>query len=76
MADDHPVMRMRIEEVLRLVAELEEKYRTFTLAPLHGTPPTPRQALTLADLAKIRASLQRSVAHLDRLLGEWDERQG
>ena len=74
---EDPIVRMAFEEVQALVASLEEKYRTMVLlTPLSGTPPSPRQLLTLADLAKIRASLQRSVAHLDKLLVAWDAREG
>ena len=68
-------MRMRLDEVLRLVAELEEKYRTWTLPHVAPTGTAPVPPVTLADLARIRASLQRSVAHLDRLLVEWDQAQ-
>ena len=70
--EDHPVMRMTLAEVQQFVAELEEKYGTWALFAPTVTPPG--HLVTLADLTKIRASLQRSVAHLDRLLGEWDQR--
>lgn len=75
MAEDHPVMHMTIEEVSALVAELEEKYRTWTLPRVAPTGTAPVPPVTLADLAAIRASLQRSVAYLDRLLVEWDQQQ-
>ena len=38
-AEDHPVFRMTLPEVLALVADLEEKYRTWTLPALETRPP-------------------------------------
>ena len=73
--EDHPVFRMTLPEVLALVADLEEKYRTWTLPHVAPTGTAPVPPVTLADLATIRASLQRSVAHLDRLLVDWDREQ-
>ena len=75
MADDHPLMQMTLFQVRDLVTTLEERYRTWL--PLAGasTIHTPASLLTLADLAAIRASLQRSVVHLDRLLVDWDQQQ-
>ena len=68
--EDHPIFSMTLQEVQALVTDLEAKYRTWAL-PRRAPPP---QA-TLVELAAIRASLQRSVAHLDRLLVEWDREQ-
>ena len=48
---DPPVMRMRLDEVLRLVAELEERYRTWTLPHVAPTGTAPVPPVTLADLA-------------------------
>ena len=73
-AEDHPVFRMRPGSA-RLVGELEERYRTWTLPHVAPTGTAPVPPVTLVGLATIRASLQRSVAHLDRLLVDWDQRQ-
>ena len=54
---DPAVMRMRLDEVLRLVGELEERYRTWTLPHVAPTGTAPVPPVTLADLARIRASL-------------------
>lgn len=68
MPDDHPVLRMTLPEVQALVADLEAKACTWAL-PRRTPPPQ----VTLVDLAAIRASLRRSVAHLDGLLVGWDQ---
>ena len=69
-AEERPVFRMALQEVL----PWWPSWRSG-IAPGRAGARTsvPRR---LADLVAIRASLQRSVAHLDRLLGEWDQGQG
>jgi len=69
MAEDPSIRDMTLPELSQVVAALAEKYRALEL-------PTPAPKVTLEDLAQIRASLQRSIAHLDRLLVDWDQQRG
>ncbi len=76
MAEDNPILRMGLDELRQVVADLEDKYRAWTPARLDAARVGTVPKVTLEDLARIRASLQRSIAHLDRLLVDWDQAHG